>query len=98
MTNKTDLSVNSMSNATAKQKEKLHRILCEQFFIDTEYTEDTLFDTLRLDSLDIVEMVMAVEDEFKIEISDDILPPDLYDMTVGTMLKIIVNLAQEQDQ
>ena len=95
MTNKNNIS---NSNATAQQKEKLHRILCEQFFVDTEYTEDTLFDTLRLDSLDIVEMVMAVEDEFKIEIQDSLLPDEIYDLTVGMLLKIIVKLAPEQDQ
>ena len=93
MTNKNNIS---NSNATAQQKEKLHRILCEQFFADDEYTEDTLFDTLGLDSLDIVELIMAVEDEFKIEIPDSLLPDEIYDLTVGMLLSIIVKLAPEQ--
>lgn len=33
--------------------------------------EDTTFDELQLDSLDMVEIIMAIEEKFDIEISDE---------------------------
>ncbi|MDD2430825.1 MAG: acyl carrier protein [Firmicutes bacterium] len=36
-----------------------------------EITEETTFEDLGADSLDIVELVMALEEEFDLEISDD---------------------------
>ncbi len=38
---------------------------------DSEITLDTTFDSLDADSLDIVELVMALEEEFDLEISDE---------------------------
>lgn len=34
-------------------------------------TEDMTFEELQLDSLDLVEIIMAIEEEFDIEISDE---------------------------
>jgi acyl carrier protein len=51
---------------------KAHTILAEQLGVDeTEITPDALFaDDLGADSLDYVEVVMAFEEEFGIEIND----------------------------
>jgi acyl carrier protein len=53
--------------------EKLKGIIVEQLGVkETEITHDAHFaDDLGADSLDIVEMIMAVEEEFNIQVSDD---------------------------
>lgn len=53
--------------------EKVREIIATQFNIDEEeITLDTSFrDTLNADSLDLVELVMALEDEFGLEIDDE---------------------------
>lgn len=58
----------------------LRSIVADYLGVDpTEITETTLFSDLGADSLDIVEIHMAVEDHFIIEISDDeIAPFDLF--------------------
>lgn len=52
---------------------RVNRILVDQFCIDTEdiKSTDTLVDDLGADSLDIVEIVMALEEEFDIEVPDE---------------------------
>jgi len=53
--------------------EKLKAIVCEQLEIDAEsITADTrLNEDLNADSLDVVEILMALEDEFGVEIPDE---------------------------
>ena len=53
--------------------EKVKEIMAEQLDINPEeITEDTSFiNDLEADSLDIVELIMALEDEFGIEIPDE---------------------------
>ena len=53
--------------------EKVSKIIVEQLGVDPkEVTMDASFiDNLGADSLDIVELVMAFEEEFNIEIPDD---------------------------
>lgn len=53
--------------------ETVKSVVAEQLGIDeSEITMESSFnDDLEADSLDIVELMMALEDEFKIEISDD---------------------------
>jgi len=53
--------------------DKLKGIIVEQLGVkETEITPDAHFaDDLGADSLDIVEMIMAVEEEFAIQVSDD---------------------------
>ena len=47
--------------------EKLAALLSEQFGVDVDsITMDTSFEDLGADSLDIVEMTMAVEEEFSL--------------------------------
>ncbi|NLO45447.1 MAG: acyl carrier protein [Clostridiales bacterium] len=52
--------------------EKVTTFISEQLNIDEDsITEDTLFEELGADELDIAELVMAVEGEFEIELSED---------------------------
>ena len=52
--------------------EKLAALLSEQFGVDVDsITMDTSFEELGADSLDIVEMTMAVEEEFGLEDMDE---------------------------
>ena len=53
--------------------EKVQKIVCEQLGVSVEEVklETSFIDDLGADSLDTVELVMAFEEEFKIEISDE---------------------------
>ena len=53
--------------------EKIRSILAEQLGIsENEINPDSLLtEDLGLDSLDLVEMIMAIESEFDVEISDE---------------------------
>ena len=53
--------------------EKVKVILAEQFDVEEDtLTNDTdLQDDLGADSLDVVDLLMSIEDEFEIEIPDD---------------------------
>ncbi|MBR2279775.1 MAG: acyl carrier protein [Ruminococcus sp.] len=53
--------------------EKVKAILAEQFDVDEDkITEATdLQDDLGADSLDVVDLLMSIEDEFEIEVPDD---------------------------
>ena len=54
-------------------EKKVKEIICEQLSVEeSEVTPEASFvETLNADSLDIVELVMAFEEEFNIEIPDD---------------------------
>ena len=54
--------------------EKIQQLICEQFVVEPEtVTRETSFiDDLGADSLDIVELTMAIEEEFSLpEVSDE---------------------------
>lgn len=53
--------------------EKIQKIISEQLGIDSEEIklESSFIDDLGADSLDIVELIMAVETEFDLEIPDE---------------------------
>jgi acyl carrier protein len=53
---------------------KIKSIIVEQLSVvdPTEITPDTSFDSMDIDSIDAVEIIMAIEDEFEIEIPDDV--------------------------
>ncbi len=54
--------------------EKVKEVICEQLGIDDPDTvtlETTFIDDLGADSLDIVELIMALEEEFDMEIPEE---------------------------
>ena len=71
--------------------EKIRDALAQQFEMDPEnITLDTnLIDDLGADSLDVVELIMSLEDEFGISISDEDAV-QLY--TVGRIVDYLENL------
>ena len=70
--------------------EKLKTILSEQLDIDeNSITPDSLLvEDLGADSLDAIDIVMSVEDEFKIEVPDEIIEKI---ETVGDILNYVEN-------
>ena len=54
-------------------EERVRKIVCEQLGVgDDEVQNDSSFvDDLGADSLDTVELVMALEEEFELEIADE---------------------------
>lgn len=69
--------------------EKLKEIIAEQLGVDpSTITMDTTFkEDLDIDSLDLVEMMMAIEDEFGIEEIDEETSSSI--KCVGDIVKII---------
>lgn len=54
--------------------DKVKEIIAEQLDVDVEVIneETSLMKDLKADSLDAVEIMMALEDEFEIEVPDDV--------------------------
>lgn len=68
--------------------EKIKEILAQQFEVsaDSISIETNIVDDLGADSLDVVELIMSVEDEFGVQISDE----DAAQLpTVGKILEYI---------
>ena len=68
--------------------EKVRRIICDQLDVEEDNVtmNSVLTDDLSADSLDLVELVMAFEDEFYLEIPDE----DVENVkTVGDIVKYI---------
>ena len=68
--------------------EKVREIICEQFDVDEENItpETDIREDLDADSLDLVDLVMSFEDEYKIEVPDDAVETI---KTVGDIVKFI---------
>ncbi len=75
-----------MANDTAY--EKIKEIIVEQLGIDEEEVKEaaSFIDDLGADSLDIVELIMAMEEEFSLEIPDEDAEKLL---TVGDAVKYV---------
>lgn len=74
--------------------EQIKKILCDQLDLDDEQvTEDSeVIDDLGADSLDIVDLVMTLEEEFDTEIPDE----DIENLrTVGDIVKYVEDRAAE---
>lgn len=66
---------------------KIKGLISEQLGVDEgDVTKETTFEDLDADSLDIVELVMALEEEFNLEISDEEVENI---KTVGDVVKYI---------
>ena len=74
--------------------EKLRELLCEQLEIDEDkITMDThIVDDLGADSLDVVELLMSLEDEYDITITDDAVR-ELY--TVREVVEFVERLLDD---
>ncbi len=69
--------------------EKVKEILCDQLDLEDEEKvtlDASIMDDLGADSLDIVDLVMSIEEEFGVEIPDDQVENV---KTVGDMVKYI---------
>lgn len=52
--------------------EKIRDLIVEQLNVDEDsITMDTAFSDLGADSLDVVELIMAIEEEFDLQIADE---------------------------
>lgn len=73
---------------------KIKEIVAVQFNVDEEELDkETSFkDTLNADSLDLVELVMALEDEFDLEVEDEGVESI---KTIGDAVEYITNALEE---
>ena len=72
--------------------ERVQKIICEQLEIDSHLvTEDaSISGDLGADSLDLVDLSMSIEEEFNLEVPDDVLD---HVRTVGDIVKFIEDIA-----
>ena len=68
--------------------ERVQKIICEQLEIDSHLvTEDaSISGDLGADSLDLVDLSMSIEEEFNLEVPDDVLD---HVRTVGDIVRFI---------
>ncbi|MBR5496101.1 MAG: acyl carrier protein [Oscillospiraceae bacterium] len=74
--------------------EKVRDIICDQLDLDEEKVtmESSVTDDLAADSLDIVDIVMTLEEEFDLEIPDDAVETI---KTVGDLVRFIEDHVEE---
>ncbi len=74
--------------------EKVRDILCEQLDVDEEKVtmEANIMEDLGADSLDIVDLVMSLEEEFDVEVPDEEVENI---KTVGDIVKFIESHVEE---
>ncbi len=70
--------------------EKIKAILIDEYcYEDIDITENTTFAELNFDSIDMVDFAMDIEDEFGVEVTDEILEKFV---TVGDVVRFIEEL------
>jgi acyl carrier protein len=76
-------------------EERINKIIVEQLGVDESQVtpEAKIIDDLGADSLDIVELLMALEEEFELEIPDEHAGKLI---TVGDAVKYITTIQNEQ--
>lgn len=74
-------------------KDRILQIIAEQFNFDKEdLTEDMNFqDDLNADSIELVELVMTIEEEFETEVSEEYLEKL---KTIGDVIEYVEDLEQ----
>ena len=72
--------------------EKIRTILCDQLDVEEDMVtmDADIVDDLAADSLDVVDLVMSLEEEFDVEIPDDVIEKI---KTVGDLVRYIENNA-----
>lgn len=77
--------------------EKVKELVAVQFNVDEEEIglETSFKDTLNADSLDLVELVMALEDEFGMDVEDDEVEEIL---TIGDAVEYINNILERDEK
>ncbi|MFB0917514.1 MAG: acyl carrier protein [Clostridiaceae bacterium] len=74
--------------------EKISEIIADKLGLSAdEIKMDSSFEDLGADSLDIVELIMAIEDEFGIQVSDEEAEKA---KTVGDVVNYISTLVEEE--
>ena len=68
--------------------ERVQKIICEQLEIDSHLVSEdaSISGDLGADSLDLVDLSMSIEEEFNLEVPDDVLD---HVRTVGDIVKFI---------
>lgn len=73
-------------------KEKVYPIIRQYLNMaeDADITEEMKFlDDLGADSLDLIEIVMDIENEFEVEIPDSVFDTESTSMTVGKLISVV---------
>ena len=72
--------------------DRIQKIIEDETGIEAEVTMDSTFEDLELDSLDLVELTVACEDEFGIELALDTVPKN-----VGELVEMIAEMTGEEE-
>jgi acyl carrier protein len=72
--------------------DRIQKIIEDETGIAAEVTMDSTFEDLELDSLDLVELTVACEDEFGIELALDTVPKN-----VGELVEMIAEMIGEEE-
>ena len=70
----------------------IQKIIEDETGIEAEVTMESTFEDLELDSLDLVELTVACEDEFGIELALDTVPKN-----VGELVEMIAEMTGEEE-
>lgn len=73
--------------------EFIKKLASDEFGFDGEFTNETTYNELALDSLDVVYIVMAIEDEFSVVISDEFNAQFNGSTTVKEALDVVIKNA-----